>query len=502
MQGSLFSAAAPAGRPWPAGPNFADWVAAADVALAAGHPPESLDWQPAEGAWREQRRGDGAGLPPGFARYAAAAHAHVGAEVRPRLYRLLWRLRHGEPGLLDLAADPDVAMLRRWERAVRREAHKTKAFVRFREAAPEVGGEARPRYVAWFEPEHRVLPTLAGFFRRRYATLAWSILTPELAMHYEGEGAVWFGPGASAADAPRGDAFEEAWRVYYRNIFNPARLKIAAMCAEMPRKYWKNLPEAAEIPGLIRAAEARTQAMLDAPAATPALHCGPRPESPGGALQREAAALRPGSLPRLAREAAQCQACPLAGAATQTVFGEGPAQARIVLVGEQPGDAEDLAGRPFVGPAGQLLEGLLAEVGLAREALYLTNAVKHFRYRPQGKRRLHQNPERAHIEACRPWLENELAAIAPTVIVALGATACEALLGRRVALADSAGQRYRYGAATLLLAPHPAALLRAPAAQAAALHSRLRGSLALAGRLAGPEATPPTTDQRPERRAD
>ena len=136
------------------------------------------------------------------------------------------------------------------------------------------------------------------------------------------------------------------------------------------------------------------------------------------------------SLTTLRAEAAECRACPLWKDATQTVFGEGPSQASVMLVGEQPGDKEDLAGHPFVGPAGQMLDRALAEAGIDRSKVYVTNAVKHFKFVPRGKIRLHQKPTTPEIKACRPWYERELAAVRPTLVVALGATAAQSVLGK------------------------------------------------------------------------
>jgi DNA polymerase len=170
------------------------------------------------------------------------------------------------------------------------------------------------------------------------------------------------------------------------------------------------------------------------------------------------------TLNTLRRAAAECQGCPLFARATQTVFGEGAASARAVFVGEQPGDEEDTAGRPFVGPAGRLLDRLLADVGIPREEVYVTNAVKHFKWEPRGKRRLHAKPSSREIMACRPWLEEELAVIEPEVLVCLGATAAQALLGRTFKLTKSRGKPFESDWAPWTLATyHPSAALRAKA---------------------------------------
>jgi DNA polymerase len=164
------------------------------------------------------------------------------------------------------------------------------------------------------------------------------------------------------------------------------------------------------------------------------------------------------------REAARgCKACPLWRTGTQTVFGEGLKRAGLMLVGEQPGDREDLAGRPFVGPAGRLLDEALAEAGIERSDAYLTNAVKHFKWEPRGKRRIHQKPSWGEIAACRPWLEAELAVVAPHVLVCLGATAAQALYGRDVRVTRDRGKPLESPLAPVALATvHPSSILRAP----------------------------------------
>jgi uracil-DNA glycosylase len=167
------------------------------------------------------------------------------------------------------------------------------------------------------------------------------------------------------------------------------------------------------------------------------------------------------SLGELRADAAGCKACDLWKTGTQTVFGEGSESAEIVFVGEQPGDKEDLAGRPFVGPAGQVLDEGLAEAGIDRSLAYVTNAVKHFKWTARGKRRIHQRPNAAEIAACRPWLEAELAVIQPKVLVALGATAAQALLGRQFRVTKQRGQPVESDLAPHVVATvHPSSILR------------------------------------------
>jgi len=169
------------------------------------------------------------------------------------------------------------------------------------------------------------------------------------------------------------------------------------------------------------------------------------------------------TLPELRAAAARCTGCELYRRATQTVFGEGAGRARAMLVGEQPGHEEDLAGRPFVGPAGRLLDRALAEAGIGREATYVTNVVKHFKWEPRGKRRIHAKPSAAEIAACRPWLETEIDLVKPAALVCLGATAAQALLGRQFRVSRDRGRFVPSPLAPYVLATvHPSSLLRAP----------------------------------------
>jgi DNA polymerase len=176
-----------------------------------------------------------------------------------------------------------------------------------------------------------------------------------------------------------------------------------------------------------------------------------------------------GTIATLREEAAGCRACPLWKDATQTVFGEGPVHARIMLVGEQPGDKEDLAGKPFVGPAGQMLDRALQEAGIDRSKVYVTNAVKHFKFVPRGKIRLHQKPGTPEIRACRPWYERELAAIKPALVVAMGATAAQSVFGRITPINKNRGQLIELDhGIQALVTVHPSYLLRLPNADAKA----------------------------------
>ena len=169
------------------------------------------------------------------------------------------------------------------------------------------------------------------------------------------------------------------------------------------------------------------------------------------------------TLPALREAAAGCRACDLYKTGTQTVFGQGAEHAQVMFVGEQPGDREDREGKPFVGPAGRVLDEALEEAGIDRRRVYITNAVKHFKWKPQGKRRLHQKPNAAEINACRPWLDGEIAMVKPHLLVLLGATAAQALLGRDFRVSVQRAQLMeRPGLPPMMATVHPSSILRAP----------------------------------------
>ncbi len=393
--------------------------------------------------------------PRAFMDTAAQLIQHRSEDRFDLMYRLLWRLKD-QPDLLNVLSDRDVAEAADRVKAVRRAAHKMKAFVRFRQAEDEAG----EHWVAWFEPAHRVLQATAPFFVRRFSAMRWTILTPDGSAHWNGE-ALACRPAAEQAQAPTEDAMEDLWRTYYASTFNPARLRPQAMQSEMPKRYWKNLPEAALIPELMAAASVRTEAMVTRPTSRP----NDRFQRVRAPVVDRAATddLAPESLDELARGVQGCRRCPLWRDATQGVCGEGPKRAALMVVGEQPGDQEDLVGRPFVGPAGRLLGAAFEEVGLNRRDLYLTNAVKHFKHEPRGKRRLHKTPNAAEVQACRWWLDHERRLVKPRLILALGATAGLAVLGRKPAVQTERGRVMTTAdGARVLLTVHPAYLLRLP----------------------------------------
>jgi probable DNA metabolism protein len=452
--------------------DFEGWRDAARALALARVPPEQVSWQVGEARdlFGDEAVLDGAeapafSVPRPFIELARSAICHSNPERFGLLYALLLRLR-ANPRAMEDSADPLVRRLEGLAKEVRRDMHKMRAFLRFREV--EVDGATR--YVAWFEPEHHIVRTNAGFFVRRFAAMHWSILTPELSAHWDGDELV-FSPGATRADAPSGDPLEETWKTYYRSIFNPARVKVKAMTKEMPKKYWKNMPETALVGELIAGAQAREAEMVERSRAKAAAipERGRNLEIAREGLARADAAerrLQPGgnalaAWEALLADAKGCTRCPLYKPATQTVFGEGPLDAPLMFVGEQPGDQEDLAGRPFVGPAGQLFDRALQDAGIDRKRSYVTNAVKHFKFEPRGKRRIHSKPQGPEIDACRWWVEQERVLIRPPLTVALGATAARSLFGKVVTIGAMRGKPQKLAdGGECWVTVHPSFLLR------------------------------------------
>ena len=453
------------------------WRDAARACLAARVPPEEVLWT-FDGAEAElfatdlpapKVRGT-VKVPKDFVEMAQWVVWHADPERFARLYALLWRLRL-EKGLMSDRADPDLAKLRQMEKAVHRCKHKMRAFVRFRDLRAD---GPRRSFAAWFEPTHHTVEPNAPFFARRFADMDWMIVTPDVTARHE-VGTVTFHPGQPKPDLPE-DATEDLWGTYFKNIFNPARLKVKAMTSEMPRKYWKNMPEARHIPDLIANAEARVREMAEA---EPTL----APARVARIQEQLRTTPQPASWNMLDAGLKGCTRCPLHGPATQVVPGAGPRDAALMIVGEQPGDQEDRTGTPFVGPAGQLFDRIAAEAGLDRDAAFVTNAVKHFKFRETAKRRIHQSPNRSEVQHCRFWLDTERALLRPKLILSMGATALASLTG------DGAGLLKRRGlmeegpdATPIFVTVHPSYLLRLPDHARAEAEDAFRADLAAAAR--------------------
>ncbi len=439
--------------------DFASWRRQARALLQAAVPPEDVEWQaPGESSlFDAEPLPDAkatARIPRELVSLLEASACHADPDRWALMYRLLWRVARGSHRtLLADAADADVARLTTMAKAVDREVHKMHAFVRFKTGAAGL-------YEAWFEPEHDILRRAAPFFRDRFASMRWIIATPRGAAHWNGE-EIAYVDAPMARPAASQDAKEALWRTYYASIFNPARLNPKAMRQHMPQRYWKNLPEAQDIVRM-----SRPRDVLQAPVAAPRWAGRVRVDVPDPTQLQS------------------CRRCPLWENATQAVPGEGPGAARVMLVGEQPGDEEDLKGRPFVGPAGKVLERALLEAGIARDSIYVTNAVKHFKWEPRGKRRLHKTPAQREIEACQLWLDRELAVVKPEVIVAMGATAAFALTGEKLSIAKLRAMQMRHASgARLIVTYHPSAILRGEE-RAGALFDALRDDLRRAGGIA------------------
>jgi DNA polymerase len=430
--------------------TFSEWRDQARELLRSQIPPDQIEWLgskdtqetlfPAQSFLAESSASTIV-LPAAFVSLAEVVARHSDPGRWAVLYRVAWRILHGERHLLHLEIDDEVAMLQSMQRAVQRDAYKMRAFIRFR----KVNGEDGEQFVAWYRPEHNTLGANGKFFADRFGSMRWAILTPQMSLYWDLQ-ELRTGPGIPRSQAPEEDELEDLWRTYYRTIYDPSRLNLTAMRAQLPVRRWVDLPETRTIPELVRMSAGRVNQMA-------------------AAQPRSAAEFIPQtrSLAALSAAVRNCQACDLCRRATQPVWGEGNAGAPIMLVGEQPGDEEDLAGRPFVGPAGQVLNEALEAAGVPRSELYVTNAVKAFRFEQRGKRRLHQTPRNPDIEVCRPWLMAEIEAVRPQKILCLGATAAQSVLGRKVQIKAERGRFIPHAGNSLVsITYHPSAILRNP----------------------------------------
>lgn len=392
-------------------------------------------------------------VPKAFPDIARRVICHRSPDRLRWLYQLLWDMQTDRAAMQD-PLNEAAQWVRNADKALRRDIHKMHAFVRFRKVGDRDGREV---FSSWFEPDHRIVRLAAPFFMRRFTGMDWTILTPDGCASWDGT-QLMFAEGVDRSAAPPEDVVEDQWRTYYASIFNPARLKVDAMLSEMPAKYWKNLPEAGLIPELIRGAGERSRSLAEQPASAPNALAGRVGHFFGPDRETDLQ-----TISGVRQASMACDRCALRDCATQTVFGEGPEKARLMIVGEQPGDHEDIQGRPFVGPAGQLLDRALAEAGVDRRKAYLTNAVKHFKFTPRGKRRMHQKPNAGEIDTCRFWLGLERDLVRPSVILTLGATALRGVFGRAVPLKDVRGGSVQLeDGARLVAAVHPSYILRLP----------------------------------------
>jgi uracil-DNA glycosylase len=401
------------------------WRQAARTLIHAGAEPETLTWSVG---------GEPEPLPQASGTFhvprALVSLASLAIQAREPdrfglLYSLVWRANGGEK-LLENETDPDLSLARRMALAVRAEAHRMRTNIRFLPVAEEHGAT---RYLGWYEPAHFVLPANAQLTARRYPNLVWSIVTPDGACHWDGS-SLLFGSGLRrVADD---EALQAWWERHRRPLLEQASPEVSVPEAEA-------LDEALRPP--------------DRPAVGPVV----LRVKPDKGLQEAG------------KEARGCQRCPLFEPATQTVFGEGPADAAAMFIGEQPGDQEDTIGRPFVGPAGQIMDRAMEEAGIDRRTVYITNAVKHFKFTPRGRRRIHQTPDVPEIHACGFWLDVERVHIRPALQVLMGGSAARAVLGRPVTISRERGRVLTTAdGQRVFVTVHPSFLLRIPDAAAKA----------------------------------
>lgn len=453
--------------------DFEGWRRAARRLALNGVTPSDVTWTvrsddepgPASGDLPDPPNGT-FNVPASFVELARTAILHRKDDRFALLYRLVWRLR-SHHDLLGVTTDPEVGEVHAMARAVYRDMDRMQGQLRFR----EIGREQKAHYVAWFEPEHRIVEHVAPFFASRFADMPWSILTPDVSAHWDGH-AISITSGIARSEMTGEDRLEETWRRHYSGLFNPARLKVM----EAPQAYWRNLPEDSIIKPLLEDAMRMTGGAFIANQTAEPRKPRKRERLRDTPMVRRETQRKTrdthDTIAALREEAANCRACPLWKDATQTVFGEGPQNASIMLVGEQPGDKEDLAGKPFVGPAGEMLGRALRDAGIDRGKVYVTNAVKHFKFVPRGKIRLHQKPGTTEIRACRPWYERELAVIKPELVVALGATAAQSVLGKIMPINKNRGRLIDHDNTKVLVTVHPSYLLRLPDEDARALEYR------------------------------
>ncbi|WP_345815041.1 DUF4130 domain-containing protein [Paraburkholderia sp. PREW-6R] len=377
------------------------------------------------------------------------------------LYRILWRWTHGERRVLD-PGDEDGALLATRIAAVERETDDLLLLTLFRRRDPTMG---LPEFVGWYEPRHDLLERAAERFAEKMGDSTWMLATPHGAAFWNGmllfigrtaseeqdEATHALPPGAMAGEAISSESAEALWLMYYANAFNGER-------TPMPLRYWRTPPAGPPLPASIARARSRLGAQA-APVSVP-----PAPPVEYSAMTPP---FREPSGPPDA-----CRRCALWRNARQAVAGVGPRRAPIMVVGEQPGEDENQRGESFIGPAGQLLDAVLARAGLERASLYLTYAVKHYKWetldhqhehasgQQPNRQRMHRMPARREVEACRYWLDKELAQVGPRVVVTLGPTALKAMSGAHVSLSEYLGQTIVHGDLMIVPTWHPAYALR------------------------------------------
>jgi DNA polymerase len=403
--------------------DWEGWRKAARSLVLAGVAPEGVRWSvrshDEEGDPLQEATGS-FGVSRTLISLASLAIQARNRERFDLLYRLLWRANGGER-VLENPADPELKRARGLAFAVRAETHKMRTLVRY---LPVREGN-RTCHLGWYEPAHFVLEANAQLIASRFPDLVFAIATPDGLAHWDGA-ELRFAAGVDRKTVPDDEALQSWWLAHAAGLLHGARIGTAVPAAEA-------LDEAPRSPGR--------------PALGPVVL--PLPADP--------------PLQEAMHEASDCRRCHLHELATQTVFGEGPAHAEVLFVGEQPGDQEDVIGRPFVGPAGQIMDRAMEEAGIDRRSVYITNAVKHFKFESRGKRRIHKTPEAPEMQACRFWLDVELVRLRPKLVVAMGGTAARALLNRAVTITRERGRPIELpDGQKAFVTVHPSFLLRVP----------------------------------------
>lgn len=404
------------------------WRKATRVLVLSGVPPEDVHWvigsHPHDPGDVVPAGAGGFQVPRALVTLASLALQARDPDRFALLYRLVWRANAGDR-VLQSPGDADASRLYRLAYAVRAEAHRMRTLMRFLDVAEE-GGHC---FVGWYAPAHYVLEANAQLLARRFPGLIFSIMTPEAGAHWDGD-SLRFGEGAG--DFADDEALARWWRAHHPRLRREAR-------------------EGTSIP--------EPEPLDEAPR--------PPDRPPLGPVVLPVRA--DPQITEATDAAAACRRCPLHEAATQTVFGEGPESAAIMFLGEQAGDQEDVIGRPFVGPAGQMLDRAMEEAGIDRRVVYVTNVVKHFKFVLRGRRRLHQTPEAPEIQACRFWLDVERVQLRPKLLVLMGGTAARAVLGRPVTIGRERGRPFRMEDGQMaFVTVHPSFLLRVPDGEAKA----------------------------------
>lgn len=371
-------------------------------------------------------------VPKEFMRAAMIVSAFRDDSNWSLLYRLAYRLAYENKELLNDPLDSDILELNRRHKLVTRDMHKMKAFVRFR----EVIIENETHYFSWHRPDHKIVRLIAAFFRDRFNGMNWTIMTDDECVSWD-KNELTFTEGVPRSSLPEDEA-EDLWKTYYSSVFNPGRIKEKAMKKEMPVRYWKTLPESELISSLMKEAPDRLEKFYD----------DQREAGTGSVLEK-------------------CRACGICSHSSGPVAGVGPKNARVMIVGEQPGDEEDKTGLPFQGPSGALLDDVLKKSGFKREDIYVTNAVKGFKHVIINSFRKHRTASSAEVAACRSWLKEELKTVQPELVICLGRIPAQSLFGKLLKMSDVRGKVLSSPLAPrVVILPHPATILRAdPEAQ-------------------------------------